>query len=362
MSTPELEETKKDILMDSIIIHRELSLLYPDRHKYLQQQIEAHLQLEQYEEAEILLEKLHLLLMQQGLKKDAQEAERIRKYLSQKKHTHHYYSAPFLRLATGSLIEKMFNINQQVHLDEGEYLIHYGDDTKQLYVVVEGELAVWSRDNNGKKFFEHTLRDGEVAGETAFLNDTPRNADIIACKPSVVQAIPYKEVMKLFLEDPMIESSLREESNTRRVQNEMKKNSALQNLPNHLQRIMAEEGEFFYGKQLERLYPSGSPIQTIDLICDGYLRLVGEQGDGSSLILNSLKTGSLIGCSAVTPHMDNNYSADVVCMSDITLVRFPLVMVAKMTELNPRLHQALRNHAEYEQGNLLQTIHTGSQE
>ena len=353
--------TEKQVLQDSIIIHKELSLLYPDKHKHLKEQIEAHVQLEQYEEAELLLEKLHLMLLQQGLRKDAQEAERIRKYLSQKKHSQRYYTKPFLHLGEGTLIEKAFHPSRQIHLDEGDYLIRFGEQEKQLYIVLQGELAVWSRDKNSHKYFEHTLRDGEVAGEIAFLNDTPRNADVIACKPSTVLAIPYKEVMKLFIEDPMIEKSLREESNSRQVQVAMKKSVSLLNLPNHLQRIMAEEGKFYFGNELERLYQSGEPIQTIDLICEGHLRLVGEHRDGSSMILNSLKSGSLIGCSAIIPNMSTLYSADVVCMNQVTLVRFPLPLVRKMTELNPRLYQAMLHHAEQEQGNLLQTIHTETQ-
>ncbi len=355
-----LSDEEKEALKDSIKTHKHLFTLYPHEYQYLQRQIEALLQLHDYDEAELLLEQLHALLLRQGLKGSAEEIENIREHLSQTKHVHQYYSAPFLNLATSSLIEKVFHQNRQIEIAEGDYLMQYGEKTTQLFIILDGELAVWSRDKHNNKHFEHTLRTGEIVGELAFLDGTPRNADVIATKNSRLLAIPSKDVFKLFLDDPRIESSLREEANVRRIQVELKKNDALTHLPNHLQRIIAEKGQFIHHKSLERIHQSEQPIESIELICEGYLRLVGETDDGSSIILNSLKTGSLIGCSALIINMNDNYSADVVCISDVTLVRFPLSLFVKMMEINPRLHHALQKQAELERGSLLHTIFNGT--
>jgi CRP-like cAMP-binding protein len=54
--------------------------------------------------------------------------------------------------------------------------------------------------------------------------------------------------------------------------------------------------------------------------------------------------------------MDKHYTANVVSMSDVTLIRFPLAFFHKVLEANPRLYLAILKHAELERGSLLQKI------
>jgi CRP-like cAMP-binding protein len=290
-----MTKEEKEALLHRLAMYEQLVQMYPLEHQHLQRMIEVLMLLERNDEAELLLDKLQQMLRQQGLNEDAEKAQHIRMHLNHKKHCQQLYSTPFLHLASSNFLEKAFRKHRRIELEEGEYLIRYGAHDTQMFIVVHGELAVWSRDEDGQKHFEHTMQSGEVIGELAFLDETPRSADVIACKATTVLAIPSKAALKLFMENPDIEQALRAEASARKIQMDMKKNTALAKLPKHIQSILAKHGRYAYYNTLERIYQSEQQIMSVDLICSGFIQMVGELHDGSSLILNGIKKGSLIG-------------------------------------------------------------------
>jgi len=346
----------KEALLHKLAMYKQLSSLYPRNHEHVQRQVEILLQLEEDDDAELLLGKLQDLLLSSGLKEDAAKAGSIRKHLSQKKHGNRFYSTPFLHLASSTFMEKALRSHNRVEVKEGDYLIRYGELDEQMFIVLDGELAVWSQDEQGEKFLEHMLQAGEVIGELAFLDGTPRNADVLACKNSTLLAIPSKEVIKLFLENPNVEAALREEATIRKIQVAMKKNSDLARIPAHLRRILAKSGTFVHCSTLERIFQDGETIASVDMVCDGFVRLLGDSATGASMVVGNLRLGSLLGFSAVIPNMQKNYSTDVVSMNESLLIRFPLKAFAKLIEYNPRLYQSLLAQAERAQGQLIRTI------
>jgi len=351
-----LSEEESNALHHRLAMYQQLSSLYPLEHEHLQKQVEILLLLQKNDEAELLLGKLKNLLLSLHMMDEANKAENIQSHLHQKQHSHKLYSTPFFHLASSNFVEKVFHQHRRIEIEEGEYLIRYADKKTQMFILVHGELAIWSRDEKGNKHFEHAMRAGEVIGELAFLDNTSRTADVIACCKSTVLAIPSKAVMKLFIENPNVEKALRFEASKRKIQMDFKKNGVLSNLPRNVQSILAKHSKYAHFKTLERIYPSEQDIKTIDLVCDGSVRLVGELRDGSSLILNSLKKGALLGCSATIPDMEKQYTADLVSMSDTTLIQIPLSIFGKVMAANPRLHQAMLQAANYERGIMLQSI------
>ena len=302
------------------------------------------------------MDQLQRQLLQSGLKAEADKAGNLLRHLSQQKHSNRFYSTPFLHLASSNFMEKALRSHRRITLEEGEYLIRYGEHDEQMFIVLDGELAVYSHDMLGKKHLEHLLHAGEVIGELAFLDGTTRNADVLACKASTLLAIPSKEVLKLFLENPKVEAALREEATIRKIQVAMKKNSDLAHLPSNLQRILAKSGTFVHAGTLERIFQENESISSIDLVCDGYIRLLGDNHCGESVALENMKPGNLLGYSAVIPHMHKKHTTDVVSMNESTLVRFPLAAFAKVLEHSPRLQQVLRAKSEKNSGQLIRTM------
>ncbi len=351
-----LHDDTKSAFQHCAAMYKQLYSIYPKEHKYLQHQIESLIQLGEHDAAELLLEQLKALLQSKHSTNAAQQVESIQQYVNQTKHVQQYYTTPFLHLASQSLLQSFLSQHTRIQCKEGQYLMRYGDTDQQMYIVLSGELAVWSRDKSGKKHFEHTLRTGEIIGELAFLDNTPRNADILACCDCQLLAIPAQAVYKLFAKDPKIESTLRQEAETRKIQVAMKCNPAFAKLPQHLQRILAKEARFQYNQPLERVYGSDEAIQYIDLIYTGKVNFISEHRDGSSLMLHVLKTGGLLGCSAVIPQMNPNYSADVVSMATLTRIQFPLDCIKKVCDLNARFYQSILQQAKTERDNLLRHL------
>ncbi|MDQ7001434.1 MAG: cyclic nucleotide-binding domain-containing protein [Ghiorsea sp.] len=337
-------------------MYKQLYSIYPQEHELLQHQIEALIQLGEHEAAELLLDQLNALLQSKHEPAAAQQVEQIRRYVSQSKHIQHYYATPFLHLASKPLLQHFFSQHTRIQCKEGQYLMRFGDTDQQMYIVLSGELAVWSHDASGNKHFEHVLRAGEVIGELAFLDNTPRNADVLACSDCHLLAIPAKAVYQLFEKDPKIETTLRQEADIRKIQVAMKCCPVLAKLPQHLQRILAKEARVQQNHPLERIYRSGEPIAYIDLVCTGIINFISEHSDGSSLMLHVLKVGSLIGCSAATIQMDQTYSADVVSMSELTRIQFHLNCIKKACDLNSRLYQSILKQAEADRDNLLRHL------
>ncbi len=348
-----INDETKSAFQHCAAMYKQLYSIYPQEHEHLQRQIEALIQLGEHGAAELLLDQLQALLQSHHASNAAQQVESIRRHISQTKHIHHYYATPFLHLASTTLLQKFLRNHTRIQCKEGQHLMRYGDTDKQMYIVLSGELAVWSHDVSGKKYFEHTLRAGEVIGELAFLDNTPRNADVLACCDCSLLAIPAHAVYKLFMNDPKIESTLRQEAEIRKIQVAMKCNSAFTKLPHHLQRILAKEAHVLHNAPLERIYCSNERIESIDLICDGNVNFISEHRDGSSLMLHVLKTGDLIGSSAIIPHMNQAYSADVVSMNTLTRIKFPLDCIKKACDLNARLYRSILQQAETERDKLL---------
>ncbi len=349
-------QEEQQALQHRLAMYQQLATVYPLEYKYLQKQAEVLILLGKDNAAEVLLLQLQHMLRTQGLTQKANEVQHIRQHLNQEKLSHQLYSTPFLHLASSSFLDKIFRSHRRLELEEGDYLVRYGEHETQMYILVKGELAVWSRDANQQKYFEHMMHAGEVIGELAFLDNTPRTADVIACSKATVLTIPSKAALRLFMENPKIEQALRQSATTRKIQMDLKKNAAFAKLPLDLQLLLAKQGHYIHFKPLERIYQQQQNIETIDLICHGSLRLLGEMPDGSSIIINSLKQGDLIGCSAAFPHMEHTYMTDIVSMENTTLIRFPAHCFLQMMAAHPLLHQAVLQHAELEQSSVLQTL------
>jgi len=80
----------------------------------------------------------------------------------------------------------IFNRSDQptVTFETGEAILHEGDEGHEFYVIMEGEADVL---RHGKTLY--SLGPGELFGEMALIDASPRSADVIAkthCKLAVV--------------------------------------------------------------------------------------------------------------------------------------------------------------------------------
>lgn len=93
---------------------------------------------------------------------------------------------------------------QKQGVQKGEYLFHQWDEAQAMYLIKEGELAVYKDDE-----FLTSLKKGDVVGEMAFLNPgSKRNADIRALEDSVVITLIDFSMQQLLQKSPELHEKL----------------------------------------------------------------------------------------------------------------------------------------------------------
>ena len=89
-------------------------------------------------------------------------------------------------------------------LIRNDVLFAEGDPPDQLYVVLNGRIAIANRSTDGRESVMALMEAGDLFGEMGLLDGLPRSAEARALEASAVLAIPYPPVRKLFEDDPAL--------------------------------------------------------------------------------------------------------------------------------------------------------------
>jgi CRP-like cAMP-binding protein len=95
-------------------------------------------------------------------------------------------------------------MGQRRRLVRGDVLFAEGDDSSDLFVVIDGRIAIANRSSDGRESVVALMENGDLFGEMALLDGMPRSAEARALEPTIVLAIPYAPVQKLFEDDPQL--------------------------------------------------------------------------------------------------------------------------------------------------------------
>ena len=84
-------------------------------------------------------------------------------------------------------VEWMINNGQKIELKTGDKLIQKGNYIDNLYILLSGQLSIFSDENEGEEIA--ILGVGEIVGEMSFLESRPPSVSVISKKTSVVYKI-----------------------------------------------------------------------------------------------------------------------------------------------------------------------------
>jgi SulP family sulfate permease len=90
----------------------------------------------------------------------------------------------------------------RVQVAEGTVLLHQDEPPGDIYVLVEGRLAVETSAPDGRRVRVRGLRPGVVVGEIALYAGVPRTADVVAETPCVVLRCSSEQIARMEAEDP----------------------------------------------------------------------------------------------------------------------------------------------------------------
>lgn len=81
-------------------------------------------------------------------------------------------------------------------------VLHEGDDSRALFVVMEGKVKTFLSDDKGREIVLNTHGPGEYFGELALFDNSERSASVITLEKSVLTLIPGSEFERCLYSSP----------------------------------------------------------------------------------------------------------------------------------------------------------------
>jgi CRP/FNR family cyclic AMP-dependent transcriptional regulator len=85
------------------------------------------------------------------------------------------------------------NNAETIKLTPGEYLLHEGEASTEMYYLQSGTLAIFKRKGD-KENQIGTIISGELVGEMSFLDKSPRCASVKAMTESILVIVPHEKL------------------------------------------------------------------------------------------------------------------------------------------------------------------------
>jgi hypothetical protein len=115
--------------------------------------------------------------------------------------------SPFSQLPP-VLVQKIESQLQPVSFHPGEFLMKQGDEGDGLFLILDGQVEIRSRDAVGESKVIANCSRGEILGEMALITDEPRTADVVATTTVEAKFLPQVVFDQLSTDFPVISQVL----------------------------------------------------------------------------------------------------------------------------------------------------------
>ena len=99
------------------------------------------------------------------------------------------------------LLEPIVKESNVRELQRGDFLFSEGDDANDLFIVLEGRVAIANRSFDGRESVVALMEAGDLFGEMPLFRPDGRSADARVLENSSVVVIPYAPVKSLYLKN-----------------------------------------------------------------------------------------------------------------------------------------------------------------
>jgi CRP-like cAMP-binding protein len=90
----------------------------------------------------------------------------------------------------------------------GEMIIREGDPGRSIYVILDGQVRVFTRDHHGEELELAVLGVSQFFGEMSFLTGKPRSGSVMALDTSVIVELSYTSMRRVVKEHPTVKKVL----------------------------------------------------------------------------------------------------------------------------------------------------------
>ncbi|RNL85756.1 Crp/Fnr family transcriptional regulator [Halostreptopolyspora alba] len=96
----------------------------------------------------------------------------------------------------------LFALGTPTEFAAEEVLVHQGETTKHVYVLIDGITKVTHSSHNGRRVLLAIRSRGDLIGEFAGLDDRPRIATVTATGPVAALALGHRDFASYMAQDP----------------------------------------------------------------------------------------------------------------------------------------------------------------
>ena len=90
----------------------------------------------------------------------------------------------------------------------GEMIIREGDPGRSIYVILDGQVRVFTRDHHGEELELAVLEASQFFGEMSFLTGKARSGSVMALDTSVIVELSYTSMRRVVKEHPTVKKVL----------------------------------------------------------------------------------------------------------------------------------------------------------
>src|SRR5690349_12716029 len=106
---------------------------------------------------------------------------------------------PFFKGAGLTTLAQAAPMANWLSLEANQLVFDYGDDSKEVFLVVHGSLRVLVRTALGQETILDDLRDGDLFGDIAAIDEARRSASVVALSRTRLCRLPVKTFMDAIL-------------------------------------------------------------------------------------------------------------------------------------------------------------------
>lgn len=238
---------------------------------------------------------------------------------------------PFLEGLSAQRLDELSVECKWVEFESGEEVIKQGDAGNCLYIVLKGQLSVYTF-NEGTKRLLGELRRNQLFGETAVFEENPlRNATIIAEEPCLLLSLSHESFQAFLISHPELRTDILNLAAKRkkwavRQQYRPSKDRLLKELAKIteiedyevLSDLESEVDWVMVAKGI-KLIKTGDIGKYLFFVVNGELNVHRTRQDGSKVRLGNITAGEIVGEIALMTDVPR--SADVIATEDSELLK-----------------------------------------
>jgi len=111
---------------------------------------------------------------------------------------------PFFRGANSEILAQVTSAVRWFSVDADQIVFDYGDDSTDIFFVVNGALRVFIRTALGQEMILDDLGHGDLFGDVAAIDEAKRSASVVALSRTQLCRLPAKTFLHATLHDPVL--------------------------------------------------------------------------------------------------------------------------------------------------------------